>query len=148
MSSATSQLWAPKPQRPSQNVALNIDRPNMIPGTWLQVTPVVSPSFSANKYLQLTPTTSPLPSPSLKGENVSPVDLTDLSLNDSLPRPKTERYLSNTSTASRQSSISSASSSSGSVSTRPPAFLTVPSVERREMAIGRLGGLGAAFLSN
>ncbi|KAF2158866.1 hypothetical protein M409DRAFT_61287 [Zasmidium cellare ATCC 36951] len=145
---STSQLWAPKPQRPSQQHTIErIDRPsNMIPGTWLQLSPDASPGSNTAKFLQLTPQSSPLPSPALKGESASPVDLTSLSLTDSLPRPTTERYLSNTSAVSRQSSVSS--SSSNSVSTRPPAFLTVPSVERREMAIGRLGGLGAAFLSN
>lgn len=136
----SSQLWAPKPQRIAQHPAATLELPNMIPGMWLQLSPVTSPSCNPNKYLQLTPSTSPLPSPSLKAEGVSPVDLADLSLAD-----KNEKYLTN---ASRQSSVSSSSSTSRPVSTKAPAFLTAPSVERREMAVGRLGGLGAAFLSN
>ncbi|KAK4616034.1 hypothetical protein CLAFUW4_09937 [Fulvia fulva] len=116
---STSQLWAPQPQRPqAQSTADRLSSsPNMLPGTWLQLSPV---------------TGSSLPSPVLKAD-ASPVNLKDIDT----------RFLSNNTSASRHESFSS----QGSVDPmRRPLVSSVnsPDIERREVAI-RSGRIEAAF---
>jgi hypothetical protein len=117
-----------------QAARLDRIRKGMVPGTWLSLAPAMSPKHEAiDKWLPLSPKSSPL-SPSIKSP-ATPLD-DELSLDDG-------RFLSNDHTSSRRaSSVSSARSGSGPVSTKPHNFSVVSTIDERETL-----GL-ARFLSN
>ncbi|EME39525.1 hypothetical protein DOTSEDRAFT_48006 [Dothistroma septosporum NZE10] len=115
---SSSQLWAPQPQRrQAESTADPLSTsPDILPGTWLQLSPV---------------TGSSLPS-SVPKANASPVNLKDIDT----------KFLSNTS-GSRHESFSS--QRSVDLMRRPMvSSVSSPDIERREIAI-RSGRIEAAF---
>lgn len=123
---SNSQLWTKKIEEPKETPVEQLNRLNphaYLPGTWLQLSPMTSPAF--------------------KAANESAI--ADIKDDISLADAKNAKFLTNTS-SSRTSSVSSASTNGAS---RHPSMTShatsAPCAERRELAVGRSGGLGAAF---